>query len=67
MIYKEKEFPFKLDESQPKKPSKIKPTITQMKVAIESAMKDFCEIDLPRLDKEYPPISGDTLKQVINE
>ncbi len=64
---KERDFSIKLDEFPPKKPREIKPTKGQMNNAVKSAMKDFREIDLPKLERQYPPITGDTLKQVINE
>jgi len=64
---KEKEFTIKLDEFPPKKSVGIKPTKGQMRNAIKSAMRDYREIDIPSLEKQYPPITGDTLKQVINE
>jgi len=64
---KEREITIKLDESPPKKSSGKEPTVEEMKAVTRSAVKDFKEIDLPKLEEEYPPITGDTLMSVVNE
>lgn len=50
----------------PEKPPKIRPTKKQIEETLNKTMKDFREIDIPRLRKKFPPPDGDTLKIVIN-
>jgi hypothetical protein len=48
----------KLDEFPPKYPSKVKPTQEQMQTALKEAVKDFIELDLPRLEKPITKVEN---------
>lgn len=62
MISKEnKEIPI-ASKNFPEKSSGVKPTQKQLKKALDDATRDFREIDLPELEKKYPPVDGDTLR-----